>query len=60
MLSARIYSWASGRTPDEIVEASADGKEWFTVADGYITDNLYYRIKGEHCETYPIQGQYPE
>ncbi len=60
MSASKIYSWASGRSTDEIIEASIDGKEWFVVEDGYRNDNFYYRVKGENCETYPIQGKYSE
>lgn len=50
MTSARVYSWASGRTPDDLIEASTDGVHWFDVVDNYLCDNLYYRAKGEQYE----------
>lgn len=57
MTSARVYSWASGRTPDDEIEASTDGIHWFDVIDNYICDNLYYRAKGKPDETSLIQRE---
>ncbi len=58
MISARVYSWASGRTPDDQIEASADGISWFDVLDNYICENLFYRAKGEQSETHTVQREF--
>lgn len=50
MSSARVYSWASGRTPDDQIEASVDKITWFDVTNNTLSDNLYYRAKGEDYE----------